>query len=195
MAVILVGCAAHDYLAVISPRLGMSILCNLQYFLAGFLLVDLYVTDWDKLRKHLLWDAVSLVCWAWIFLDTESRVHYFLPLLIVLAYVATFKGPISSRFFRLTWIALFGGMCYGIYLTHNLAITAVDSAFRKLLHWQFIAEWEGSVLVYIVSVIAAATLGLALYVTVERPCMDRNWPVKVFRVAKRRIWAREEAAA
>jgi peptidoglycan/LPS O-acetylase OafA/YrhL len=194
IAVILSGCVTHDYLSVLSPRLEWSIVCNLQYFLAGFLLVDFYVTDWDRIPKHLLWDVVSIACWLGIFLADESWLHLLLPVLIIVVYIAAFKGPISSLFFRLSWISLIGGMCYSIYLTHTLAISTVDRVAKRLLVVQSLASWERSLLIYAVSLVVVVAVGMLLYVLVERPCMGKNWPTKLLRFIRSRFGERESAA-
>ena len=193
VAAILAGCFAQDYFAALSPRVEWSIVCYFQYFLAGFLLVDLYISDWKRIPKHWMWDGVSLLSWVWIFMDAEARVHYFLPLLIVVAFIAAFKGPLSSRMFRITWVSLIGGMCYSIYLTHNLAISLVASIFDRF-HWlRSLENWE--LLLFTIPACFAVILviGIALYVLVERPCMDKNWPSKLVRAVKGRLRIRESA--
>ena len=192
-AAILAGCFARNYLAAISPRMEMSILCNFQYFLAGFLLVDLYLSDWKKIPRHFVWDLVSLICWSWIFIDKEARVHLFFPLAIVVAFVAAFKGPVFSWIFRLTWVTLLGGMCYSIYLTHNLAITLVDSGLKRMPHLSSMGTLEESALAYLTSLVAATGLGLLLFVAVERPCMDKRWPAKVLQALKGKPYTEKAA--
>ena len=184
VAAVIAGCLARDYFAALSPRFEWSIVCYFQYFLAGFLLVDLYVSDWKRIPKHWLWDGVSLLSWVWIFLDAEARVHYFLPLLIVVAFIAAFKGPLSSRLFRFTWISLIGGMCYSIYLTHNLAISLVASAFDRFHRLQPLNGWESLVLMSPACLAVTFVIGVALYLLIERPCMDKNWPAKLVRAVK-----------
>lgn len=193
VAAILAGCCAHDYFAALSPRFEWSIVCYFQYFLAGFLLVDLYVSDWTRIPKHWLWDTVTMVCWAWIFLDAEERVHYFLPLLIVVVFIAAFKGPLSSRLFRFTWISVIGGMCYSIYLTHNLAVSLVASIFERFSLTRSLDGWELLLFTSLASFAVILAFGITLYVLVERPCMDKNWPVKLVRAVKSRLRIRESA--
>jgi|SRR5579863_6580607 len=193
VAAILAGGVAHDYFAAISPRVEWSIVCHFQYFLAGFLLVDLFITDWARIPRHWLWDGASLLFWAWIFWDAEERVHYFLPLLIVAAFVAAFKGPLSSRFFRFSWVSLIGGMCYSIYLTHNLAISLIGMAFDRLHVLQPLTGWELLVPTFLACLALTLVFGVGLYLLVERPCMDKDWPEKLVRAAKGRLRVRESA--
>ena len=47
-----------------SPRLSLSVLAYLQFFLMGFLLADIFVVDWNEApRQHFGWDLVALAGW------------------------------------------------------------------------------------------------------------------------------------
>jgi peptidoglycan/LPS O-acetylase OafA/YrhL len=162
-------------------RASLSILDFAQYFFSGFLLCDLYLTSWDRIPRHWAWDALSAVCWLWIFAAQGSQVHTLLPVAALIAYVGAFKGVVFPRFFRLTWVSILGGMCYSIYLTHNLAITAVEFVFRRLFASPGLPAWERTSIAYAATIPAVLAVGLLLYMLVERPCMDKNWPAKLWR--------------
>lgn len=164
-----------------NSRANLSILNFAQYFFSGFLLCDLYLTNWNRIPRHWVWDALSAVCWWWIFAAQGSKVHVLLPVAALMAYVGVFKGVVFPRFFRLTWVSILGGMCYSIYLTHNLAITAVGFVFHRLLASPGVPAWERTSIAYAASIPAVLALGLLLFVLVERPCMDKNWPAKLWR--------------
>lgn len=107
----------------------------LHYFLAGFLLADLYLTtEARNLRKRLWWDiatviaalaipAVLLRFWQYLFA---------LPFLVALLYAGCFRGRISNRLVRLRWIVITGGMCYTFYLYHVLII---GGSLHKTMAW------------------------------------------------------------
>ena len=164
----------------------------LQYFVAGFLLVDLLEFPRYEYRGSRLWDAVSVVCWPAIFLLSRTTTTMgFLPLLIVPAYVAAFRGKASNWVFRQPLIALTGGMCYTIYLFHMLLISI---AFRVIKHVRFASDGatlavEG--LLLLLSVMAVAPV---IFVLVERPCMDPHWPAKLAGVVRRRFGLTGEPA-
>ena len=162
-------------------RVTLSIVNYMQYFFAGFLLCDLYLTDWDRIPTHWLWDVVSIGAWCWIFEAYGPLVHVLLPVVALIAYIGAFKGLLLPRFFRLTWVSLIGGMCYSLYLTHNLAITAVDTALHHRLASPSILPWVKPLVAYAATVPAVFAVGLLLFVLVERPCMDKNWPTKLWR--------------
>jgi peptidoglycan/LPS O-acetylase OafA/YrhL len=158
----------------------LSILNYVQYFFAGFLLCDLYLTDWDRIPAHWLWDVVSIGAWCWIFQADGRPVHVLLPVAALVAYIGAFKGVLFPKFFRTSWVSLTGGMCYSIYLTHNLAIAGVDLVFRRVFTSPLLSPSVKDLIAYGASVSLAFCVGLALYVTVERPCMDKNWPMKLW---------------
>jgi peptidoglycan/LPS O-acetylase OafA/YrhL len=164
---------------LVDGRLSLSILNYVQYFVAGFLLCDLYLVDWENISAHWAWDILSTILWGWIFLASGWSVHFFLPFAALLTYLAAFKGTLYRAFFRHPVVSVVGGMCYSIYLTHNLTITGV----ADLLHpWLDSAQGGGTskaVLAYAVSLPAVLVIGLLLYVSVERPCMDKEWPAKL----------------
>ncbi len=161
-------------------RAALSIANYLQYFFAGFLLCDLYLIDWIRIPAHWIWDVLSIGAWWWIFAADGNLVHVFLPVAALVAYVGAFKGLLFPRFFRMTWVSLTGGMCYSIYLTHNLAIAGVGFLFHRLFSSPSASFVVRDVVAYGAALPIVFCVGLLLYVTVERPCMDKNWPAKLW---------------
>jgi peptidoglycan/LPS O-acetylase OafA/YrhL len=162
-------------------RIRLTILNFMQYFFAGFLLCDLYLTDWDRIRKHWAWDAISMGAWLWIFTADGDITHEFLPVAALIAYMGAFKGLFLPKFFRLTWVSLTGGMCYSIYLTHNIAVAGVAHVFHRLFSSSDAANWIKVTVAYAATAPIVFGAGLLMYIAVERPCMDRNWPAKLWR--------------
>jgi peptidoglycan/LPS O-acetylase OafA/YrhL len=156
----------------------------LHYFMAGFLLADIVEGHQQESRRGRGWDLVSLVGWPLAFLWLGAwQLEAVLPLLFLVLCLAAFYGPASSRFFRRPFVALTGGMCYSFYLTHILAIALVFKASRHLIVF-------GDFLANLALQVAAMTIPVALfgtlyYVAVERPCMDPQWPRKVWRAVTR----------
>ena len=120
-------------------RASLSLLNYVQYFFAGFILCDFYLTDWESIPQSWIWDLVSAVAWSWIFLAGNPMMHLFLPFAALIACLGAFKGRLYRVFFRLSWVTVIGGMCYSIYLTHNLALTGVDLVMRP-----FKTSWNGT---------------------------------------------------
>jgi peptidoglycan/LPS O-acetylase OafA/YrhL len=162
----------------INTRLALSLANALQYFLAGFLLCDFYLVGWERIRSHWLWDVVCLPLWTLVFSSNDRWFNVWLPLASVVLYVGAFKGPLLSRLFRNSIIAVTGGMCYSIYLTHNLTLTLTESLFR----WVGAPSscWALKIwLVAILEVLIVFAVGLLFYILLERPCMERDWPQRL----------------
>src|ERR1700733_5717798 len=99
---------------------------------------------------------------------------YTLPILILLAYLATFNGPASRQIFRTPWIALTGGMCYSFYLMHMLVISI---AFKFTRHFLIFSSLPLSFLIQAILLGSCIYLFCTAYfVFIERPCMDPNGP-------------------
>ena len=165
-----------------SPRFNLTILSAGQYFLTGFLLVDVYLADWGQAPGRTpRWDLVSLLSWPAIVLLLEcgGRAEAFLVVPIFLAYLAAFRGSWSNRFFRQPPVYIIGGMCYTIYLYHYSVISA---CIRPLLRFQF---WSGFPL-WLELVVASLLLtpvillfSAIMFVLVEKPCMRKDWHLRL----------------
>jgi peptidoglycan/LPS O-acetylase OafA/YrhL len=175
LALMAAGCLFHLYATGIWT---WTLLYFAQYFLAGFLLADL-MTDPPKVPARL-WDVVSLLAWPAIFLipGPESTLEW-LPFLIVPAYMAAFYGPASNWFFRRPGVAIVGGMCYSLYLMHMFVIAIAFKATKHLAIFQdFLANYLTQVFTLGPCVLLFGTL---YFILVERPCMDPEWPQKMWR--------------
>lgn len=159
---------------------ALTIIFYIQYFLAGMLLTDLYLTVRPHVGTHWAWDIVSLCGWPVVFLVSRSFLwfHAILPFLIMLLYIAAFQGVIFRKFFSNFWIAIIGGMCYSIYLWHFFTIGVFFKLTRHLV------VFHDFLLNFFVQVVALgipiAAVSLLAYVLVERPCMDPAWPRKLW---------------
>ncbi len=157
--------------------LWYSIFFYLQYFLAGLLLSDLYVTTMPSWRSSWLWDVASLAMWALIFPYAYEWVYYAEPLIILVAYIGAFRGRLFPRIFRTPWIALVGGMCYSMYLWHFFIIALVFKATR---HLALTSDELVNFLLQAALILPCILAGTLVYfVLVERPCMDPAWPRKL----------------
>lgn len=158
---------------------GLTIFFYLQYFLAGMLLTDLYLTIRPRARIHWAWDLVSATGWPFVFLVSRELVlfHAVLPFLIMLLYIAAFQGELGRRFFSNLWIATVGGMCYSIYLWHFFVIGVF---FRVTRHFVVFHDFLVNYLIQIVALgIPIALVSALAFVLIEKPCMDPEWPRKL----------------
>lgn len=149
---------------------------QLQFFMVGFLLADLRAIRKDSAIRRW-WDLVSFIAWITIFVLPAQYIPFSLPLLILVACLATFNGPVTRQLFSTTWIALTGGMCYSFYLMHMLVISIAFKFTRRFLISSSLP------LSFLVQAILLGTcvylFCTTYYVFIERPCMDPKWPHKL----------------
>lgn len=160
---------------------GLTILFYLQYFLAGMLLTDLYLTVRPGAQRHWQWDIVSLCGWPIVFLVSKDFLwfHALLPFLILPLYIAAFQGKIFRAFFSNLWIATVGGMCYSIYLWHFFVIGVF---FKLTRHAVIFRDFLLNFLIQIVALgVPVLLISVLAFVSIERPCMDPAWPQKLWR--------------
>jgi len=177
---ILIAAMLASALLQLATGLSMFTLAgDLQYFLAGLLLADLYLTAMPRWPRSRRWDLLSLIGWPCFFLLGDRLPGLWLPLLALPLCVAALRGMVTSAILRTPWIAVTGGMCYTIYLWHAPVLTAVG---RALDHVAFFTPANYALLFVlqgVVKIIAVALVCLLLFVVVERHCMDPKWPRKL----------------
>jgi peptidoglycan/LPS O-acetylase OafA/YrhL len=183
---VLVGTAAaaialQPFASTRIPAVSLTMAAYVQFFLAGFLLADIYVIDWrQRPRPRLSWDLVSFAGWPLLFVVLYrwrgSLLAFTLPCAVVLLYCAAFRGSISSALFRNRSLITIGGMCYSIYLLHYPLLVLLTRVTRHLVWGSFNTQvllqiaWCTPVLL---------AFGLVFYVAVERPCMEPDWPSRL----------------
>ena len=147
------------------------------YFVVGYLLADLRI----HLRpawSHPAWDAVSLLCFpTFFFVDGGRAERLILSALLLLCFAGAMLGPLTRRLLQLKWIALFGGMCYSIYLLHMIVLSLLTRiVHRTLIFPSFFANYAVYVALLVPGVLLVST---GYFLLIERPCMDPKWPGKL----------------
>lgn len=163
-----------------NARLSLTLLNYLQFFLLGFILADLYLTEWTAPARHeSVWDAVGVIAWillvtVWVRVTQPSLLF---PVLAFVVFCAAFRGSIVRRILCNRWLTTIGGMCYTIYLLHYPLISAVAR------HTVGIDAGEGFALHVLVQATVILPLLLVVsiffFVLVERPCMRKDWPQRL----------------
>ena len=174
----------------------ISILDYLQFFLIGFLLVDLYIMVETEKKNTVLRNIITIVSLLLIF---SLDIHDFSVLykkilweiivlfLIIIVYynVIIYKSlPILSH----KIITNIGGMCYSIYLLHFSIISFFGN---HLLKFSFSNnQFINSSFYTIIIVIAILIISTLFYLIIEQPSMSKNWPTKL-KNSVRRIFDKE----
>ncbi len=172
----------QQYFSTFTGNTSWTILGHLHYFLIGFFLVDLYLTDWKNgIAKHPIFNFIGVVAFAGLFLtwswDFEwySRVAFVVSLFL-LGYSA-FRATWLNRLLTLPWITAIGGMCYTIYLIHLPIIEALIK-FTSRLYWTNI--FTLNVLLQ-AAILVPVVMGFSMifFLLIEKPCMYKDWPTRL----------------
>lgn len=155
---------------------GLTIFGFLQYFLAGFLLADLFLVSWRRRpTRSALWDLAGLAGWGG-FLSLAAlglKLEMALPFCVLLAYVSAFRGRLANRVFCNRWLSTIGGMCYTLYLYHFQIISFAGRATRRLPSSQvYTVDLLVQAVIIVPLVLVASAL---LFRFFERPFMQRDW--------------------
>jgi peptidoglycan/LPS O-acetylase OafA/YrhL len=178
------------YMTRFSPRLGL--VYYLGYFFAGLLVADIFVTEMPMWRERWSWDAAAVVCllFAIAMPHDSALAHALLPLAFGILCLCAMRGPILRSVVSTPWIAVIGGMCYSIYLTHMIAIPVAFKVSRSLM-WHRL-DFAGMFITQgLILLPATMAVSIAFYLLIERPCMDPQWPLKL----KQWIMSRAGSAA
>jgi len=155
-----------------------SLLGNLQYFLAGFLLADFYLAGWLATARKFKWDAVFLLAGAaTVFIQGHTAWLFLMPWLILAACVSAFRGRIIARLLGNRWLTTIGGMCYTIYLYHWFMISML---YRGTIGLQTKILWLDLLIQFAVMTPVIIVVCTGLFVLFERPFMRRDWPQKLW---------------
>ncbi len=165
--------AQHFYLPAF-----LSLYNYLQYFLIGFLLVDMYVMKTTLSLSRPASFMLGLGLFGVIFFVDMSTVMGDVLFLasVYLLYLLALTNDVWKRVFGTTWVTLIGGMCYSIYLWHYIVISFVGG---KTIAWAtdgYLSTLLTQGLLLCGSVLAVSSF---FYLLIERPCMDKEWPMKL----------------
>ncbi len=153
----------------------------LQEFLAGFLLVDLYLTGWQNAPGGTrTWDVLSLTGWVGIILcDCLGPSRFLaLPWAMLLAYVGAFRGVAVRRFLGNRWLATIGGMCCTIYMYHGALILGLGPG---TWHLRTGILWVDLICQFVMLWVLCLLICSVLFLLFERPFMKPDW--------HRQVWA------
>jgi peptidoglycan/LPS O-acetylase OafA/YrhL len=162
-----------------------SLLAYIQFFLAGFLLVDLYLTKtFSFTSRGFTWDLVSVAVFAFVAsFGREGWSAILMPWMIFVGCLAGFHGRIGSWFLSRPLITTVGGMCYTIYMYHYLLLSvAIPVAIRFDTH----VLWLDFFICYLIVSILIVPVCSVLFVLFERPFMRRDWPARFWAFVRRK---------
>jgi peptidoglycan/LPS O-acetylase OafA/YrhL len=164
-----------------SARFNLSVLYYMQYFLAGLVLADVFVLDLQTMRSSWLWDVAGLTGLGFMFGVGHDvyAAHVLLPIALGTVCLASMRSLVLRRVAANPWIAVTGGMCYSIYLLHFALMATLFKATRRVIvpQFDFLANYAIQLVIMGVPILLTSAL---FYMLVERPCMDPDWPSKLW---------------
>ncbi len=162
---------------------GRTVLHNLSFFLAGFAIVDLWLTKWQRRPTQTMsWDAIGIACAAGIVAIAYNEagipfavVQVALSALCAGIVVAGFRGAMQRRLLPTGILPAFGGMCYTIYLWHPAIKIALCKAALFVPPMPS-ASAERLTLLFCI-VILILLFSVPFFLLFEKPFMKRDWPL------------------
>jgi peptidoglycan/LPS O-acetylase OafA/YrhL len=155
------------------PLVYLSLAGYLHYFLVGFLLADWYLVDRPQTpEREYRWDLFGLAAWMALGLGLikVATPRYLLMPLILVAYVAAFRGRLTNGLMRLPWLTTIGGMCYTIYLYHRPILIGIGE-WSWSLHRPSWPYWANYLCQLAILGIPILILSGILFLLIERPFM------------------------
>ena len=169
--------------------LNLTFAGNIQHFLVGLLLADLYADGWRGVPGGArAWDAVALLGWpllVFVLVTYPVAARALIPFFALVLYVAVFRGELVRRAFTASPIATIGGMCYSIYLIHFQVIwVAAALTTRVTLTHDFGVNLLLQTVLTGIPVLVASAI---FFLLVEKPCMRKDWPSRLAAALSSRI--------
>ncbi len=172
-------------------RLYYSLAGFVHFFLAGFFLADVYVTDWRGAPERSKgYDAAMLGCiiaagllGAWrssAGVQVSRYVTHALALLVLfLPTVAAFRSHYFRNLMGRSLLVSIGGMCYTIYLLHYALLALIGQYTREL---EVTRSVTVNLLIHtVVFGVPVLFISTCFYLAIEKPCMRKDWPVRLYR--------------
>lgn len=153
-----------------------TLLMHLQYFMVGFLVADIYLTEWqDHPSRSLSWDIIAIPAWAllpFVFYRSIPATSLIMTVALFIVVVATFRSRICRATLASSPIRILGGMCYTIYLLHHRVIWSM----AELLHPNKNRALITQTLKYsLLCALLVLPMSIAYFLMVEKPCMRKTW--------------------
>lgn len=176
-AILLAGINQQAWLS--NPRVYMSIAGQIQYFLAGFLLADIYLIEWHRKNEpHWVWDLIAVVAMSIACYADGAAFYVAFPFLLLALCSAAFRSVLLNRILTRPVITIVGGMCYSIYLLHFIVISnalrSISPIFKGESYYIYLPLQVG-MMTFLVAV-----LSTVYFITIERPCMRSDWPQRLW---------------
>jgi peptidoglycan/LPS O-acetylase OafA/YrhL len=168
-----------------NQQLGATILAYFANFSIGILFAFLFVLDkqnWLKMKSYLF-DLIGFVSVFLMFYFYKPQHIWYNNVIfnsaVFTMMISAFKGKLVNYFYTRPWLYVIGGMCYSIYLLHYAFFHFLVPYTSKM---QLGMGYKIDYLIQIIIVLPIMlVVSIVFYLLVERPCMDKDWPKKLYR--------------
>jgi peptidoglycan/LPS O-acetylase OafA/YrhL len=148
----------------------------------GFAYLFLIKGEWLR-KKSLIWDIIGIGAFLALFVFYKPQSGFVNQVAfngaIFILFLAVFKGTVHNWFYTRPLIYLIGGMCYTVYLLHLAFFGLVVKITPKLL--LFDTYSSNFYFHFIISFILLTLISSVFFVLIEKPCMDKEWPKKLWK--------------
>jgi len=169
----------------LNPFRFLSIIDYIHYFIAGFLLADLYTSSskiLPRTRYDFLFTSILFIT-IWLFDegDINSNLYSFLWHTVQTASIFFFYYYVLfNKTFRLlsnSFITAIGGMCYSIYLLHASIFSLFGNAVCGITFSKY--TYINIPIYSVILITMVLVVSSIFYLLIERPCMDKDWYKKI----------------
>lgn len=151
-----------------------SLIGNVSYFFVGLLICDFYLLDWAPRERHYAADVLFVLSGIAIpLVEPTAYVGLLLPWLLLIFVGSSFRGRLCNRMLSWPLVATIGGMCYTIYLYHFLLLSFLIRLTAPVQTHRFAIDLPLQMVLLSVLILAISAV---LFVFLERPFMQRDWP-------------------
>jgi len=165
------GYIADRWLTPHGPaRLQSTLAVMIPYFLAGMLLADLYASGLVRRSAQMGWDVAVAGSVIGLMLTVGSKAYWLTPLMIVLLVAGIVGGRVTNWFLRLRPITLIGGMCYTLYLWHEVLLAVAPYPLK--LYFARLPYVTSSVVYCSIAVPVLIALCTPIFLLIEKPFMN-----------------------
>lgn len=171
-----------------TPGWDYTVFVFLSNFLTGFLFALTYLKFKSFFKIKSFWfDLLGLISVFTLFYFYKPQSDMINNLIfntsIYLLFISTFKGKVFNKFFTTPIIYLVGGMCYTIYLIHYPFFhLLVKFSKYLLLSESYLINLSIQMLI---GIPVAILVSIFFFVLIEKPCMDKDWPKKLWVFTKK----------
>lgn len=165
-----------------------------HFFLLGIALAWMKARQlrWSMLDRINMWMSTGVVSMLAFFFMAWTDITYMGPLhtwfkliwssvqmlFVFILFYNTLITPPGKSWIVYPWVTAIGGMCYSLYLFHNQLI--MQFGYYLVRMWRpghFILDYFyfSVILLFLILIVSAA-----FYLLIERPCMDKRWPRKLW---------------